>query len=275
MYKIKEFSMRCGVSVDTLKYYDSIDLFKPLYVDNDSQYRYYDAKQIHSINRIQVLKQSHFSLTEIKSMIEQNTENEERIQIMNKKAISLEKDIQCMTQQLNQLYTNIFMMKNGGISLMQEILMKEVDEIMVVSKKEKLNLEKETFDEFCERLWGNIELYIEENKLRKSIPCMSIYYSGFYIHTDMPVEMEVAIPVLSETTLPNDVYSRTLPKVKVASIVHEGGFETIKDTYQILLEWIKANQYTVKGAVREIYHKGEWVTKDMNTFITEIQVPIE
>ena len=275
MYKIKEFSIRCGVSIDTLKYYDSIDLFKPLYVDQESQYRYYDAKQIHTINRIQILKQSHFSLTEIKNIIDQRIKNEKLIEIMNEKAMLLTKDIQCITQQLNQLYTNIFMVKNGGISLMQEILIKEVEQIMVVSKKEILNQDNESFDQFCERLWENIETYIDKNKLKKSIPCMSIYYSGFYIHTDMPVEMEVAIPILGEANLVGGKDIRNLPKIKVASIVHDGGFDTIGDTYQILLEWIAANHYTPDGPVREVYHKGEWVTENMKNYITEIQVPIK
>lgn len=98
---------------------------------------------------------------------------------------------------------------------------------------------------------------------------MSIYYSGFYIKTEIPIEMEVAIPVLS-----NDVNTKKLPKIKVASIVHEGSFETIGETYDLLLKWISANQYKAKGPVREIYHKGEWLTEDTNKFITEIQIPI-
>ena len=275
MYKIKEFSIRCGVSIDTYKYYDSINLFKPRYVDQESQYRYYDPEQIHTINRIQVLKYSNFSLNEIKNIIDRQIENEELVQIMNEKATLLAKDIQNIIQQLNQLYTNIFMVKNGGISLMQEILVKEVNEIMVVSQKETLDQTKETFDSFCERLWRNIETYIDTNKIKKSIPCMSIYYSGFYIHTDMPVVMEVAIPVLGEEATINEINIKNLPKIKVASIVHEGSFETIGETYQVLLDWIAANHYTTSGPVREIYHKGEWMTNDTLKYITEIQVPIE
>lgn len=144
MYKIKEFSIRCGLSIDTLKYYDSIDLFKLEYVNQESQYRYYDARQIHDINRIQVLKESHFSLAEIKDIMNQDLRNDELIRIMEEKASLLEEDIQCVMNQLNQLYTNIFMLKNGGISLMQEVIIKEVEEI--------LNQEIETFDEFCERI---------------------------------------------------------------------------------------------------------------------------
>jgi len=32
-------------SVQTLRYYDKIDLLKPLYVNQDTNYRYYDIKQ--------------------------------------------------------------------------------------------------------------------------------------------------------------------------------------------------------------------------------------
>lgn len=52
MYKIHDFSKETGVSKDTLRYYDSIDLFKPSYVDIFSGYRYYEENQIYEIKKL-------------------------------------------------------------------------------------------------------------------------------------------------------------------------------------------------------------------------------
>lgn len=274
MYKIKEFSLRCGVSVDTLKYYDAIDLFKPMVIDKTNGYRYYDALQLHDINRILALKASHFSLAEIKGLMNRGLSHEELLVLMQDKASLLEQEIQQMDQQLHQLYTSIFMMKNGGISLMQEVIVKEVEEVLVISKKEIIKLEQESFDEFCERMWGQVEQFIEHCNLKKSASCMSLYYSGFFINTDKPVEIEVAIPVIGEDAdwMKSLLVSR-LPKQQVASIVHEGDFKTIGETYDVLITWLTSNQYQPCGPIREIYHKGEWICEDRDSYITELQVP--
>ena len=45
MYKISDFSKKTGISIETLRYYDKIDFFKPLYTDIFSGYRYYIESQ--------------------------------------------------------------------------------------------------------------------------------------------------------------------------------------------------------------------------------------
>ena len=44
LLRIGEFSKLSGVPIRTLRYYDEIDLFKPIYV-NEKGYRYYSYHQ--------------------------------------------------------------------------------------------------------------------------------------------------------------------------------------------------------------------------------------
>lgn len=67
LYKIGEFSNMTGLSVKTLRYYDDIDLFKPIDVDLFTGYRYYSTDQIYDLELINVLKSVGFSLEEIKN----------------------------------------------------------------------------------------------------------------------------------------------------------------------------------------------------------------
>ena len=55
MYKIKDFSMITDTPVATLRYYDSIDLFKTVNIDYYSGYSYYDDEQIKEIKKINKL----------------------------------------------------------------------------------------------------------------------------------------------------------------------------------------------------------------------------
>ena len=70
MYKISDFSKATDTSVQTLRYYDNIGLFKPSYCDYFSGYRYYQKEQIKDIKLINELKEIGLSLESIKTYLE-------------------------------------------------------------------------------------------------------------------------------------------------------------------------------------------------------------
>ena len=75
MYKISDFSESTDTPIATLRYYDSIDLLKPAFVDDFTGYRYYDEDQIKVLKKINKLKETGLSLDDIKKYID--TENKE------------------------------------------------------------------------------------------------------------------------------------------------------------------------------------------------------
>ena len=68
-YKIGEVSKIAGVTIRTLRYYDSIDLLKPSRV-LENRHRSYDQKDIEKLQLIMGLKLLNLSLTDIKTYIE-------------------------------------------------------------------------------------------------------------------------------------------------------------------------------------------------------------
>lgn len=66
LYKIGDFSKIVNVPVKTLRYYDEINLFKPIEIDLFTGYRYYSENQINDLRLILLLKETGFSLQEIK-----------------------------------------------------------------------------------------------------------------------------------------------------------------------------------------------------------------
>src|SRR5512134_2804859 len=69
MIKIGDFARLSQVSVVTLRYYDEMDLLKPVKVDAFTGYRFYSADQLPRLNRILALKDFGFSLEQIKLML--------------------------------------------------------------------------------------------------------------------------------------------------------------------------------------------------------------
>lgn len=66
LYKIGEFSKIVNIPVKTLRYYDDINLFKPVEIDLYTQYRYYSVNQLDDLVIIKELQELGFSLNEIK-----------------------------------------------------------------------------------------------------------------------------------------------------------------------------------------------------------------
>ena len=69
MMTIKEFASLCGCSTQTLRYYDKIDLLKPVKVDQWSGYRYYTKSQAVDFVKIKNLQAADFTIDEIKLLV--------------------------------------------------------------------------------------------------------------------------------------------------------------------------------------------------------------
>lgn len=73
LYTIKEFSKLTGVTAETLRYYDKINLFSPSFRDPNTGYRYYTLNEFESIGVIQTLQQLGLTLEEIEEYMNNKT----------------------------------------------------------------------------------------------------------------------------------------------------------------------------------------------------------
>ena len=69
MMTIKEFASLCNCNTQTLRYYDKIDLLKPVKVDQWSGYRYYEKSQAVDFVKIKNLQAADFTIEEIKVLL--------------------------------------------------------------------------------------------------------------------------------------------------------------------------------------------------------------
>lgn len=69
---IKEFARLCGCNPQTLRYYDHVDLLKPMKVDPWSGYRSYHEDQALVFVKIKSLQRAGFTIVEIKELIDQD-----------------------------------------------------------------------------------------------------------------------------------------------------------------------------------------------------------
>ncbi|BCN28993.1 MerR family transcriptional regulator [Anaeromicropila herbilytica] len=281
MFRIGEFSKLCGLSADTLYHYEKQKILIPMSIDKFTGYRYYDASQIVTVNKILALKDAGFSLIEISNLLKDETPVRLLLEMLENKAQLLASTLEEEYNRLERLHTNIFLIKNGGIPQMNEIIIKTVEPILVASTRKVFA--KNSFDENLEQMWPTVNNYINEKGIKRTIPCLMLYHSGWWdlkqlniIYDEQTLDVEVVEPVTKYVEGNGEVQVYELPKIeKMACIVHHGPFSTIGKTFDTLFEWIRQNNYVADGPIREIYHKGDWVTDNPNEYITELQIPIK
>jgi len=281
LFRIGEFSKLSGLSTDTLYHYEKLKILVPMSVDKFTCYRYYDALQLVTVNKILALKDAGFSLDEIAGILNSDIIIPMLIEMLENKAQILEDSLSDEYNRLERLHTNIFLIKNGGIPQMNDITIKRVEPILIASTRKAFL--KNSFDKNLEMMWPKVNNYINEKKIKRTIPCLMLYHSGWWdlkqlniMYDDQMLDVEVAEPVTKTFESNDEIQVYELPQVaKMACVVHQGSFSTIGKTCDVLFSWMKHNNYIADGPIREIYHKGDWVTSNPDEYITELQVPIK
>ena len=101
--RIGEMARLNGVSIQTLRYYDEINLLNPHHIDEQTGYRYYVLSQSARLDMIQFLKSLDFSLEEIRLLID-NGDNEELIDyVLLKKSKEIDRKLKEMTIKREQI----------------------------------------------------------------------------------------------------------------------------------------------------------------------------
>jgi DNA-binding transcriptional MerR regulator len=77
-------------------------------VDKFNGYRYYDASQLVTVNKILALKDAGFSLDEIASILKNDVSVPLLVEMLENKARLLETTLQVEYNRLERLHTNIF-----------------------------------------------------------------------------------------------------------------------------------------------------------------------
>ena len=204
MFRIGEFSKLCGLSVDTLYHYEKLKLLVPLTIDKFTGYRYYDASQLVTVNKILALKDAGFALEDIANVLNDDISLPMLIDMLESKAALLENTLSNEYNRLERLHTNIFLIKNGGIAQMKmnEITIKKVEPILIASIRKVCY--KNDFDASLEKMWSNVNEYIEKKEVKKTIPCLMLYHSGWWNFEQLNInydeqflDLETAEPIIA------------------------------------------------------------------------------
>ena len=124
---IKEFSRLCGCNPQTLRYYDHVDLLKPVKVDSWTGYRYYDEDQALQFVKIKNLQMAGFSIDEIRGLLD--ADNDTIFKAFSEKIKEQENRLQ-KTREIQQSYLSEVQRMKEKVKAFRETvlsLMKDYD----------------------------------------------------------------------------------------------------------------------------------------------------
>lgn len=151
MYRISEFSKISNTPIQTLRYYDNLQLLKPKVIGEYNNYRYYTKEQVLKLEIIKKMKKMGFCLKEILEIMKQYDE---------KKLLShkdkLQKEIANKIQYVKEIEKLIVKMQNDHPNFEKEL-------IYLTNNKERSENMKEKYTEAKAKLLECYKLYQEKN----------------------------------------------------------------------------------------------------------------
>ncbi|MEM8529997.1 MAG: MerR family transcriptional regulator [Chloroflexota bacterium] len=275
MFRVGEFSRIASITIETLRHYDVIGLFKPAKVDPFTGYRYYKADQLQTLHQILALKEVGLSLEEIKSILHDNPTTEKVRDMLHTQLAVAENTIHEAQHRRERILSRLHSLEVDKTIPSYEISLKSVDMCIVAAVRETIPTVEQIPQRWNE-LFTMIAEWIQANKLPIGFP-MALYHDEGYTSTQVDTECAFMLLGIESEKIAepkHPIVIRQLDAVAQAASVVVAGFhqkvDGLKPAYIALGQWIANNGYHITAAPREIYY-GSPATGD---FTAEIQFPV-
>lgn len=270
-YSIGEMSKLNKVSIQTLRYYDQIGLLKPVYVDKESNYRYYSIDQFPQLDFIKYLKYLGMPLKDIKSKL--SNSDEEMLELLNNK-------IETVNESILELQTikRILVKKK---ELLERTIKEYETEVIFrkhIPKRNILQVDYESLDE------QHHEMNLARRKLASIMEDnISIFYGGVsgiidmeYFIKNKTVKYTGSFLVMEKElcTMKNKINIREIGTGDFICVRYKGSYENNHEYIQKLMDYIEYKRIPVENCIYEIPIIDPMSTNDESKLLTEIQIPV-
>lgn len=272
MFTIGEFSRFAQVTTDQLRYYDRLDLFKPMHVDKFTGYRYYKVEQLGDLNRILALKDLGLSLEQIRQLLHDHVTIDEIRGMLMLQKLKAQEAIRDEITRLQRIESRLGYLDDNGDMPQYEVVTKPALESNWVSISRRIYPE----------LSGEAFFFSVFNAFSRLLPahnerCVCAinapeletddWAMGFVVNKDVPKSL----------VLMNDhmMTFGTLPAYDlVASVLYTGTMQGFHRAYNALGHWIQEQDYQFLGMTYEYFY-GLMPNYPQQDITAEIQMPIK
>ena len=267
LFSIGEVSKMFHLSAGSLRHYEALGILAPEYVDPQTNYRYYSARQFEILNTVRYLRALDMPLPQIADFLKNRDIDviEEKLLMQKHRVMQKKKELETVEKKIDNRLCQIRDAQNS-----------ELDVI-------KLSLEPP-----C-------RLIIIKNSTRlKSLEAIETSVSKISESEDEPVVFLGKVGFgISEENISNGIFDRydcvflviedednysgeaeNLPEALCVSVRFCGVHNDAALRYEQLTEYMKNNDLRAAGFSREITLVDYGMTNDTKKFVTEIKIPV-
>lgn len=270
LYSIGEVSKLMNISIKALRYYDKIGLFKPAYVDPNSNYRYYSDFQLYRLDLIKSLSYIGTPLNQIKEVEELNNDDYISFLIHQEQVVKEKIDYLYEIQQIISSVRRDIQRQEAPFG---EVVLLEKEEIKIIQKRVRGLGPKNTFNSS----FSSFRKYGPSTEGFRKKGYGSIFPIKEYKSIDDINYDYLFTPLLSNKKmmhLERDTELAILPKGKYLSIIcHSTTFDDYFQSLQKLIHFIHTNEVKVMSDIYEFFSIN--YQSDEHKYINEFRVLIE
>ena len=264
MFGIGTVARLGGVSVRTLRYYDEIGLLRPVWVDSNTGYRWYEPEQLRRLHRIVALRDLGVRLVEIGLLLDESLSVEELRGILLLRRAEAHDRLAAEAERLARVETRLAQMEGSAMADF-DVVVKSTDAEWVVAITEPLG----GLDEIVaahDRLWPRLHQILETIDIDRVPPSIAVERGAG------PIEFTAALPVPDGTVYRHDgARTCALPGLERAATTvmygddFNGGFDALR-------AWREQAGEHEAGELREIYLDCDGPRR---TWVVELQLALE
>ncbi|MEN8908181.1 MAG: helix-turn-helix domain-containing protein [Clostridiales bacterium] len=138
LFRIGDFSKFTRISIRMLRHYDKIGILKPTRIDKYTNYRLYSVDQIPIVNKIQVLKEMGFSLSEILKLMKNNLDSEQLLILLENRKREIKLQIKNQKEKLLRVNSTIKFISEENYIMDYDITVKSIPEYRVICLRDTI-----------------------------------------------------------------------------------------------------------------------------------------
>lgn len=266
MFTIGPFSGLAGVSAKVLRSYDAVGLFRPVWTDPTTGYRYYSPAQLPDIRRILALRDMGIGLAEIGRLVDGGVDLRTALE---RRRVELEQERREIERRLATLDIQVGMTD-------REALHPDVVLRPVVAETVALLRLDAAIDHDVGAAFYELETLVRDQGLRAHRP------PGALVHPDG--DTEIFVPTRRPIRPNERIVSGRLPACRAATVIERGPYDGIAVAHRALETWTAAAGLVAAGPLRIIYLQfgaepelkvpRGYVVDRAADFVTELQLPV-
>jgi DNA-binding transcriptional MerR regulator len=292
LLRIGPFSRLARVTIKTLRFYDSAGLFRPVWVDPRSGYRFYCASQVPALRRIRLLRDLGCSVAEVRELIVCDPDRQLHLQRLSGLRRRLLVKVAFAEQKLRQLDG---LLQSGERASLQSRW--PTARPSAPQRETRLPLVERQIAPTpaftirdCVRASGNdIHRMFESAERKVARLGGRSWQSPFLLLHDMAyrqpqMDVEVCVPVGADS-LDTPGVRLVEPVPRATCVGFSGSYEQAPLLFDAALDSMQGATARIAGPVREVYlrfganQRGykldpRFVTDDVAQYRTELQIPI-